>query len=103
MQKAGLEIGEGGSRVILQQEPDGIERVRANVARSLGKHFRQLLLGELLLVDFVGQAQRIVEPAGGEAETGFPSMNNVLLHVRGFVHPNRAVCRSGNEGFNGVK
>ena len=93
MKQAGLEIRECGSGVILEEKPDGIESVGPDVAGRIRKHLRQLLLRKLLLVDLVGEAERVVEAGGGEAETGFATVDDVLLHVSRLVHPNRAVWR----------
>ena len=89
--EARLQVGESGAGVVLQQEPDRMERVGPNVAGRIREHLGQILLGELLVVDLVGEAERIVEPAGGEAQAGLPPMDDVLLHVRRLVHPNGAV------------
>ena len=92
MGETGLKIGKGGASVILQQKPDGIERIRPDVAGSFRKHLGQLFFGELLVVDLVGKAQRIVKSARGEPETRFAPVDDVLFYVGRLVNPNGAVC-----------
>ena len=91
MEKTGLEIGKSCSGVILQQKPDRIESIRPDIAGRIRKHFRQVFLRELPLVDFVGEAEWVVDAGGRESETSFPPMDDVLLDVRCLVHPNRAI------------